>query len=139
MVVPFAFLIFIFMLPPSWPVPVLYLVSFFTGLLMDVFSEDIAVGLHAASSLLAISLRSRILQLTGISNIRSQEDISLDKQSLLWYAFFLFPLIFAHHLAYYFLEAFSFSYFFYTFFKAILGSIYTFILLYIICITFYRR
>lgn len=136
---PFLFLMFLFMLPLNVPLPFMYLASFATGLGVDLLSDGYANGLHAFSALLAVSARLPVARLVASSNIRSASEISLNNQSMVWYASYLFPLILIHHTAYFFLEAFTFQYVTYTLVKIISSSVYTFLLCYIICFIFYRK
>ena len=139
MLTPFAFLLFLFMLPLDTPKAVLYLLAFGIGLFIDIFSDNYATGLHAFSAVLAIGLRPRMLQLLGASGMRGVDEFEFENQNLFWYISYLFPLIFIHHFAYHFLEAFTFSHFFQTLTKVFFGTVYTFLVCYLLCIIFYKK
>lgn len=139
MVAPFAFLLFLFMLPLDTPRPILYILAFGIGLFIDIFSNNYATGLHAFSALLALGARPRLLQILGASGTRGVDEFEFENQSLIWYASYLIPLIFVHHFAYYYLEALTFSNFFYTLSKVFVGVTYTFLVCYLLCIIFYRK
>lgn len=136
---PFVFLMFLFMLPLNIPRPIMYLIAFGTGLTVDFLSVNYAHGLHAFSALLAVGARLPVARLVGGSNIRTASEISLDNQSMVWYASFLFPLILIHHTAYFLLEAFTLAGLGFTLLKIVSSSIYTFLLCYLICFIFYRN
>lgn len=136
---PFLFLMFLFMLPLNIPQPIMFLIAFGTGLAVDLLSVNYANGLHAFAAVLAVGVRLPVARLVGGSNLRSASEISLDDQSMVWYASFLFPLIFIHHTAYFLLEAYTLAGFGFTLLKIVSSSIYTFLLCYLICFIFYRN
>ncbi|RMG17962.1 MAG: hypothetical protein D6730_23390 [Bacteroidetes bacterium] len=136
---PVVFILFLLMLPIDTPRPVLYLTAFTMGLIIDIFSENSVAGLHTFSSLLAVAFRSRLLILLGASGARGMDEFSFQNQGLLWYMAYLLPLIFIHHLAYFLLESLSFSQVFYTLFKAMVNTLYSFLFCYLICLIFYRK
>ncbi|MEM6262647.1 MAG: hypothetical protein AAGI38_09090 [Bacteroidota bacterium] len=139
-VVPYPFLLFVCFLPLELPKPLLYVLAFGAGLMVDFFSETYLSGLQAFSALLTIGVREYVLTfLTPSSPGRNTGEISLENQNVLWYAAFLFPLIFCHHIAFYLLEAFGFRNFWYTLSKIFLGSGYTFAWCFVLTIIFYKK
>ncbi|MEM9987511.1 MAG: hypothetical protein AAF804_20655 [Bacteroidota bacterium] len=136
---PFVFLLFVLTLPFDLPKYILYPLAFFMGLCVDIFSENLATGLHAFSALLVIGLRPYLLSLIASSNVRNVTEISFASQTNIWVASFLFPLIFIHHLAYFLLEAMTFSNFLYTLWKVVASSIYTFLWTFLLAFIFYKR
>lgn len=138
-VTPFVYLLFLFMLPLSIPTTIVYLLAFGMGLMVDMISETYMDGIHAFSALLSVACRRYILNITLPASFRESNEVAWHNQSHVWYAVYLLPLIFIHHLAYYFLEAFSFAHFFRSFFQVISGTIYTFAVCYALCIIFYKR
>ena len=117
----------------------MYLLAFFTGLTIDLFSENAFSGIHAFSTLFMTGIRERWVTLTTSGNFRTVEEISLYNQSYRWYALFLLPLIFIHHTAFFLLENFSFINFGYCVAKIIASTLYTFIISYMITLIFYKR
>lgn len=136
---PFVFLLFLFMLPLDYPVPVVMGIAFVTGLSVDVLSESAASGLHAFACVLAVWPRERIAALVSGSNYRSVSELNFSDQSAIWFAVYLGALILLHNFAYFFLEAMSFQGFFSTLFKAIGSAFYTFLLCMILSFLFYKR
>ena len=137
---PFVFLLFILMLPLSLPIPVLYGIAFATGLIADIFTDHYVSGLHTFSVLAMASLRAPLLSITTTSSFsKSINELSIKDQDFLWYIAYLGPLIFIHHFCYFFLEAFTFSTFGFTFLKVLGSSIYTFLITMTITIIFYKR
>jgi len=134
---PFPFLLFIFMLPTSIPTPLLYIITFATGLIVDILSGS--PGLHAFSCVFAIALRGQVILATMSSHYRSATEISLNSQASSWYVTYLLTLIIAHHTVYYLLEAMVQYNFLYTVMKIIVGSLYTFVLSYMLALLFYKK
>ncbi len=136
---PFVFVLFLFLLPFSIPAGWLYLIAFGVGLAVDLSTEIMPSGLHAFSAVLAMGLRNRMAMLAGAASFRSVEEIDPANQTMSWFAVFLFPLILVHHLAFFFLEAFTFEVFWLTLFKAVLSSVYTFLISIVLCFVLYKR
>jgi hypothetical protein len=137
--IPYVFIIFLFTLPFSIPKPLVYLIAFFMGLTVDVFTEHTASGLHAFSAVLAVSFRGKLAEFISTANFRNLTDISFKNQPPGWYASYLLPLIFIHHFSYFLLDDFTFQYFFFTLLKIFCSTIYTFLIGYALCYLFYSR
>ncbi len=137
--IPFVFILHLFLLPVGLPKYFLYPLAFLTGLLVDVFSENMATGLHAFSTLLAVGARDYWLNYIRPTNLRNASDIDLRGQGIIWLISYLFPLILVHHLAYFLLEAMSFSNFLLTIGKVLASSLYSFVLMILITYVFYKR
>ncbi len=137
--VPFVFLLFLFLLPFDYPLPIVMGIAFLTGLSVDVMTESAASGLHAFACVLAVWPREQLAALVSGSNFRSVSELNFRDQSALWFAIYLGSLIFLHNLAYFFLEAMSFQGFFMTIFKILASTLYTFLLCVILSFIFYKR
>ncbi len=135
---PHIFLIFLFMLPVEAPLMLTYILAFAMGMMVDFLSDTYLNGLHAASALLAIGLRPLVLRMITI-NFKNRNDVSIFNQDYLWYVAYFLIMLFIHHTAYYFLEAFTFNNFFYTLLRIISSVLYSFIGIYILCILFYKN
>ena len=121
---PYVYVLFVLLLPFETPGWLLLVSAFLIGISVDIFSDTI--GLHATATVFMAFLRPYILQLIST---RDGYEIGTAPR-LSFYGFFWFVkyatiLIFAHHIAYFYAEAFSFSEFFFTFLKAILSTIFT--------------
>ncbi len=138
MAVPFVFILFLFSLPFRTPISLVYMLAFGCGLLVDIFSDDAATGLHAFSLLFAVSFRPFFARLVSSTNFRNLEEISFNNQSSLWYLLYLLPLIFIHHFAYFFMEGLGFDNFFYKLLQIFSSAAYTLVISYILCLLFYR-
>ncbi len=137
--VPYIFLLFLLMLPLQLDQAAVYILAFGMGLMVDMMSDPSAIGLHTFSALFVMIFRRGWASVVGATNTRGLAEIDLQQQSALFYALYLLPLIFLHQLAYFLLEDFTFQRFFYNLWKAILGTVYTFIISYLITFIFYKR
>lgn len=107
---PYVFLLFLLMLPMNIRLPFLMLIAFFAGLTVDLFSLNAFKGMHAASAVLMMAVRTSWVNVfTNRFSYHGAEEYLLQVQNAVWYSQYLFPLILLHHIAYYFLEAFSFD------------------------------
>ncbi|MEO0895473.1 MAG: hypothetical protein AAFY71_03565 [Bacteroidota bacterium] len=137
--IPFVFFVYLIMLPLNTPRATDYALAFFMGLLVDIFSDHAATGIHAFSALLAMSLRHRLAGLLTTSNFRGVEEISLASQNSLWLFTYIFPLVLVHQFCFFLLEDFTFAGVLYILWKAILSSIYTCIIGILIVFVFYKE
>jgi len=138
---PFVFLVAILMFPVNFPIIAYYITAFLTGLIIDWLSAPLTIGIHAFATLLIASIRRYIILLTTTSSsfLRSLDEVSLGKQDYVWYVLYLLPLIFVHHLAYFFLESYPIKYIGWTILKIFTSTVYTFVVSYMICILFYKE
>lgn len=137
---PFVFLVVVFMIPLTLPLPIYYLICFGMGLLMDWFSSPLSIGIHTFSTLLAASLRRPAMLLSSTGSFsKTVDEFSFYKQDYVWYVFYLLPLIFIHHFSYFLLEAYSFRHFGWTLLKIFSSTFITFVFSYLICVLLYKR
>ena len=127
---PFLYVLFILMLPfqtPDWFVLVL---AFVLGLSVDIFSDT--GGLHAAASVLMAFLRKPVLKLISPRDgYDAVQQPTIQQFGFGWFLSYTGTLVFAHHCVLFFLETFGFSEFFSTFFRAILSTFFTLMLIFI--------
>lgn len=133
------FLCFLLMLPINLSFSAAISIGFAAGLLVDIFSYNSLMGLHAFSAVLMMTVRVTWVDvITNRVSFRGIESSMLSMQPLAWYPNYLIPLIFVHHLAYYFLEAFSFQNTLLTLSKVLFSAIFTFIWCMIFTVLFHR-
>ena len=136
---PHVFLLVLLMLPINTRFPFLLLIAFGMGLAVDVFSFNTFKGLHAFAAVLMMSLRLVWVNVfTNRFSYHGAEEYLLQVQPPIWYVQYMFPLILVHHLAYYFLEAFSFAHFPLTLLKAGTSALYTFAIVLILTLLFHK-
>ena len=121
---PYIYVIFILLLPFEIPGWLLLVSAFFTGLVIDVFSNT--MGLHAASSVFMAFCRPGITRALSAGK-DTETDIRPNIYDMGLYRFILYALILVsiHHLTYFYLETFRLGEFFRTFFRAALSILFT--------------
>ena len=108
----------ILLLPVFTPRITVLFLSFFTGLIIDVFSNG--GGLHAATLTLIGYLRSYVLDTFQPRSGWDKLDVpNLSQQGVTWFFYYSLILFSIHHFLYFLLEVFSFANFFSTIFKTI--------------------
>ena len=105
------------------------IIAFFTGLLIDIFTNT--YGIHAFSTVFVMFYRNRWLNRSGE---HSGETVSpsIDSLGSKWFLFFIFPLIFIHHFLVFFIENGGFHFFGRLLAKVILSTILTGIIVFVI-------
>lgn len=128
---PHVFLVFLLMLPLNIRFPLLLLIGFSTGLMVDIFSTNQAIGIHAFSCVLMLSLRNFWIEIvTTRQAFKGKEGVFLQMQPIQWYINYLGPLILINQITFYLLEAFSFQNFGLTLLKIVSSTLFTFILVF---------
>ncbi|MDB5226022.1 MAG: rod shape-determining protein MreD [Bacteroidota bacterium] len=128
----------ILLLPVFTPRLAVLFIAFFTGMIIDVFSNG--GGLHTAALTAVGYLRSYILDTFQPRSGWDKLDVpNISQQGLTW--FFYYSLIFfsIHHWLYFFLEVFSFTNFFATIFKTMISLFGSLLLMWILTLFFMRN
>jgi rod shape-determining protein MreD len=127
MITPFFYIVFLILLPFNTPRAWLLLLAFVLGLSIDVFTDT--MGVHAFACVFVAFIRPGVLSL-----IASRETLEsglaprVENMSLQWFAGYAAFIIAVHHLILFYIEAFTFEGFFFTFLRVILSSILTLII-----------
>lgn len=125
---PYVYVFFILMLPIEIPNWLLLLTAFFTGLVIDMFANT--GGMHAAACVFTAFARPGVLRLIAPRDgYEPETNLSPQVMGVKWFITYVSILILLHHLVFFYVEVFRFSEFFVTFYKAILNSIITIILI----------
>ena len=133
---PYIYILFILSLPVRLPQWVTLLLGFVLGLTIDTFSNT--MGTHAFATVLIAFLRNgRIKLYTSIEEGHNPVP-SFYTFGVGAYVKYVILMTLVHHTTLFFLEAFSFSLFWVVFFKVILSSIVT-ILIILGIRSFYRK
>ncbi len=128
----------IMLLPVSTPRISVLLLAFFTGLIIDVFSNG--GGLHTATLTAIGFLRSYILDTFQPRSGWDKLDVpNLSQQGVTWFFYYSLIFFFIHHFIYFFLEVFSFANFFSTIFKMFLSLLSSLFLVWIVSLFFMRK
>lgn len=136
---PYLYLVFIFMLPLNINHGFLMVISFFTGTVIDIFSYT--YGIHAMAAVLAGFARPFLIKAFVSENV---PDVIFEPHiktlGIRSYIIYVLVLTFIHHFVLLLVEAFSFYHFYYTFFKIIVNTLFTFVVVLIYdLIAFYKR
>ena len=133
---PYIYILFILLLPVEIPSWLLLLLSFVTGLVMDVFSGS--PGMHSSATVLAGFVRPYVLRITSP---RDGYDAGAEPSMLAygfnWFLSYALIIVLVHHTALFYLEVFRFAEFFRTLLRVILSSVFS--LTFILLIEYYRR
>ena len=121
---PYVYILFILLLPIETPVWLVMLLGLATGLIVDMFGNS--GGIHAAATVLIAYLRPAVLRLLSPREEYDTEmTLTPQRMGLKWFITYASIMTLLHHFAFFYLEAFRFSEFFITFFKVILNTIVT--------------
>jgi len=135
---PYIYILFIILLPFEIPAWILLLLSFLSGLIVDLFTG--IPGLHASATLLAGFFRPYILALIAPREGYEQgETPGLKHFGLRWFLLYLTVIILVHHFALFYLEVFSITYFFRTLARVLLSSVFSIAFIFLIQTLIIRR
>jgi rod shape-determining protein MreD len=133
---PYIYILFILSLPVRLPQWITLLLGFVLGLTIDTFSNT--MGTHAFATVLIAFLRNGIIKLFTAIEEGNNPVPSFHTFGVGAYVKYVILMTLVHHTTLFFLEAFSFSLFWVVFFKVILSSIVT-ILIILGIRSFYRK
>ncbi|MBN1108600.1 MAG: rod shape-determining protein MreD [Bacteroidales bacterium] len=133
---PYVYIMFILLLPVEMPAWLLLILSFFTGLVMDLFSGT--PGMHASASLVAGFIRPYVLRITSPRDgYEPGANPSMLVYGLKWFLIYASLIIFVHHLVLFYLEVFRFADFFRTLLRVILSFLFS--LSFIVLLEYIRK
>jgi rod shape-determining protein MreD len=125
---PYVYILFIMMLPIETPRWLVLLLGLITGLIIDMFGNT--GGMHAAATVLMAFLRPGVLRIVSPrDDYDSETSLTPQKMGLKWFLTYSVIMILIHHLTFFYVEVFRFSEFFITFFKALLNSAITLLII----------
>ncbi len=130
---PYFYILFILLLPLETPKWLLLISAFLLGLGVDIFMKSIGINI-AASVLVAFIRPGLIKYLSSGKDIEPNMQAGIRDFGFRWFFSYSLVMIFVHNFVFYFLDIFSFSEFFITFYKVLLGTVFT---LFLIIITQY--
>jgi rod shape-determining protein MreD len=132
---PYAYLMFIILLPVQISAWLLLLLSFLTGMLIDIFSGT--PGMHSSATLLAGFVRPYILRIMSPRDGYDTGYPSMVVNGFKWFFFYTLLMVLIHHTALFYLEVFRFVDFFRTLLRVFLSS--AFSIMFILLFEFYRK
>jgi cell shape-determining protein MreD len=135
---PFLYVLFIIILPFETPKWLVLISAFLIGITIDMFTDT--GGMHAAACVFMGYIRPGILKLfSPRDGYEFGTQPTVQYLGIPWFLSYAGILIFAHHLILFFVEIFRFSEFFSTFFRVIISSFFTLILVIVTQYLFYRK
>ncbi|MBW6480049.1 MAG: rod shape-determining protein MreD [Bacteroidales bacterium] len=107
-ITPYLYPLFILLLPFNIKGYTLLLTAFFTGLVIDIFSDS--PGMHASATLIMAFLRPAVISLITVKTEFDQDiEPRFDFMGAGWVFIYTLILIFIHHLSLFTLEIFRFA------------------------------
>ncbi|OFY92857.1 MAG: rod shape-determining protein MreD [Bacteroidetes bacterium RIFCSPLOWO2_12_FULL_31_6] len=135
---PFVYVLFIIVLPFETPKWLLLIASFIIGITVDMFYDT--AGMHAAACVLIAYIRPGVLKLfSPRDGYEFGTQPSIQYLGIPWFLSYAGILVLIHHLVLFYIEIFRFNEFFSTFFRVILSSIFTLLLVVISQYLFQRK
>lgn len=128
---PYVYIMFILLIPVEIPSWLLLLLSFSTGLVIDIFSGT--PGMHCSATLLAGFSRPFVLRIISPRDgYEPGQDPSMIIYGFRWFLTYASIIVLVHHTALFYLEVFRFTDFFRTLLRVLISSLFslTFILLF---------
>jgi rod shape-determining protein MreD len=133
---PYVYIMIILLLPSVTQAWLVLIISFLTGLTIDLFTGS--PGMHASATLLAGFSRPFVLRLIAPRDgYESGSDLSMSAYGFRWFFIYTTTIVLIHHTTLFFLEVFRFTDFFRTIFRILLSSLFT--IGFILLIEYYRK
>jgi rod shape-determining protein MreD len=133
---PYVYIMIILLLPSITPAWLLLIISFLTGLTIDLFTGS--PGMHASATLLAGFSRPVVLRfIAPRDGYESGSDLSMEAYGFRWFFIYAATIVLIHHTTLFFLEVFRFADFFRTIFRILVSSLFT--IGFILLIEYYRK
>jgi rod shape-determining protein MreD len=133
---PYVYIMFILLLPVEIPSWLLLLLSFATGLIIDIFSGS--PGMHTSATVLAGFVRPYVLRIVSPRDgYEPGSDPSMIIYGLRWFFSYALLMVVIHHTTLFYIEVFRFADFFRTMMRVILSTMFS--MTFILLIEFYRR
>jgi rod shape-determining protein MreD len=118
---PYIYLLIILLLPVKFSKNLMLLIAFISGLAIDIFSNT--AGMHAAATVWMAYWRPSVLRILAPRDGYEADSVpSMVTMGFNWFAVYASFMIVIHHLALFYIEAFTFSSFFMTLLRALLSS-----------------
>lgn len=136
--IPYLYILFILLLPFGIPNGLLFLLSFLTGLTVDVFYDTLGLNALACTvmAFVRVSFISLTVQKDGFDN---EPEPSLGIMGFRWFIFYATILTFFHHLILFSFETFKFSELAYTLIRVVLSTLFTVTLIIITEFAFFQK
>ena len=136
--VPFLYILFILLLPFGISNFLLFLLSFLTGLTVDIFYDT--PGINAAACTVLALVRVLFISITvQRQGFENEPEPRLGIMGFRWFFFYSVLLTLFHHITLFLLETFSFSSLNYTLIRVVLSTVLTVFLILVAEFIFFRK
>ena len=120
---PYIYILFVMLLPLNSPQYAVLLLAFLMGFTIDIFSNS--MGVHTAATTLIAFVRPGVIRVISNREEDRSEYPGLKQNSFQWFLYYTAIMVFIHHLAFFFLEVFSFFDFWETLYRVFLSSVFS--------------
>jgi rod shape-determining protein MreD len=121
---PYIYVLIILLLPYEIPGWLLLIAGFLFGLVIDIFMGTI--GMHSSATLFMAFVRPYALNLLTDRDDSDKKGIpSMSANGFVWFLKYSLMLVFVHHLALFYIEAFTVSNFFIILIRVLLSTLVT--------------
>lgn len=121
---PYIYLLFIILLPFEIPTWLLLILSFTTGLILDLLNGT--PGMHTSATLVAGFIRPYVLRVIAPREDYEQGMVpGIRSYGLRWFIIYVSVMVLFHHFTLFYVEVFRFELFFQTFARVILSSVFS--------------
>lgn len=120
---PYIYVLFILLLPTNTPKYALLILGFILGFVIDVFTNTL--GVHSAATVFMAFIRPGILRLISNREDDRGDYPGLNHSSPGWFITYVVMMVFIHHFILFYLEVYTFSNFFTTFYRIILSTLFS--------------
>jgi len=125
--IPYMYILFILLLPVSTPGYLIVLLSFFTGLTVDLFLNS--PGIHASATLFMSIFRGSLIKSISKKEENANDFPGLKQNGIRWFLTYIFIMVVIHHIFLFYMEVFTLNNFLFTLFRSLLSSIFTIIII----------
>lgn len=133
---PYVYILFILLLPVEIPAWLLLIISFFTGLIIDLMTGT--PGMHTSATVLAGFARPYVLRLISPrEGYETGSGPSMFVYGFKWFLLYTIFIVLIHHFLLFYLEVFRLSDFFNTFLRVLLSSLFS--VIFILLLEYIRR
>ena len=135
---PYIYPLFILLLPFNTSRSLLLLLGFFTGLVLDFYSNTL--GMHAAATTLLAFLRPYMINLLKpAAGYQPEDKPTISSMGFLWFITYTSILVFIHHLLLFIIETFSFRQLLFVISKIAISTALSVLIMVIVQYLFYKR
>jgi hypothetical protein len=120
---PYIYILFILLLPLNSPKYLVLIAGFAIGFVIDIFSNTL--GVHSAATVLIAFIRPGILRIISNRDDDRGDYPGLSRNNPGWFITYVMAMVFIHHFVLFYLEVYTFSNFFVTFYRIILSTLFS--------------